>query len=48
MARLKSYLVGSTIHIDGGMTLYPGFETVGKLMVDSIHIWEALAWPHEA
>ena len=23
------YLVGSTIYIDGGMTLYPGFETGG-------------------
>jgi glucose 1-dehydrogenase len=23
------YLVGSTIYMDGGMTLYPGFETGG-------------------
>jgi glucose 1-dehydrogenase len=23
------YIVGSTIYIDGGMTLYPGFETGG-------------------
>jgi glucose 1-dehydrogenase len=23
------YIVGSTIYVDGGMTLYPGFETGG-------------------
>ena len=25
----SDYLVGSTIYLDGGMTLYPGFETGG-------------------
>jgi len=26
---LIDYIVGSTIHVDGGMTLYPGFECGG-------------------